>query len=87
MFEESASLINKAYEEYSNVELLCSYKIIRNILVVNGKKEFVKAYTKNGFIYPLTNQEAKRIEFKYNIPNILEAPIKKEEYIWQLLVL
>lgn len=84
MFEESELLLNKAYLEYSNVELLPSYKILRNVLVENGKKEFVKVFTKKGFCYPLTNQEAKQIEYRYNIPNILQAPIKKEEYIGDL---
>lgn len=84
MFEESADIFEKAYQEYSYVELLPEYKIIRSLQVESGKKEYVKVYTKRGFKYPLTLDEAKRMEYRYNLPNSLKAPIKQEECVGDL---
>ncbi len=84
MFEESADLFERAYQEYSYVELLPEYKIIRRLQVENGKTNNVKVYTKKSFKYPLTLDEAKRVEFRYNLPNSLKAPIKQDECVGNL---
>lgn len=84
MFEESEELLEKAYDNYSNVTILPSYKLLRSIRVVDGKQDNVKVFTRREFKYPLTIDEAKRLEFRYNIPNVLNAPIKKDEVIGEL---
>ena len=81
MFEESFEYINKAYSEYKKVTLLPNYKLARKISVNQGKKQYVKTFSKRGFIYPLTEEELSRIIIKYNLPNSLDAPIKKEEVV------
>lgn len=81
MFEESFEYINKAYSEYKKVTLLPNYKLARKISVNQGKKQYVKTFSKHGFIYPLTEEELSRIIIKYNLPNSLDAPIKKEEVV------
>lgn len=81
MFEESESYLNMAYKEYEKVTLLPSYKIIRQISVEQGKKDFVKTFSKKAFTYPLTNDELSRIIIKYNLPNSLNAPVLKDEII------
>ena len=81
MFEESESYLNMAYKEYEKVTLLPSYKIIRQISVEQGKKDFVKTFSKKAFIYPLTKDELSRIIIKYNLPNSLNAPVLKDEII------
>ena len=84
MFEESAELLNQVYLDYSNVEILPNYKIIRRVAVENGKVNNVKVFTKRGFTYPLTDEEAKLLQFKYNIPNVLAAPVNKDEVVGEL---
>lgn len=84
MFEESLNLLNNVYNEYSYVELLPSYKINRSILVNDGKKNSVKTFTKMGFKYPLKKDEINQLEYKYNLPNNLDAPIKKDVVIGNL---
>lgn len=81
MFEESESYLNMVYKEYEKVTLLPSYKIIRQISVEQGKKDFVKTFSKKAFIYPLTKDELSRIIIKYNLPNSLNAPVLKDEII------
>ncbi len=81
MFEESESYLNMVYKEYEKVTLLPSYKIIRQISVEQGKKDFVKTFSKKAFTYPLTKDELSRIIIKYNLPNSLNAPVLKDEII------
>ncbi|MCI7002991.1 MAG: D-alanyl-D-alanine carboxypeptidase [Clostridia bacterium] len=81
MFEESESYLNMAYKEYEKVTLLPSYKIIRQISVEQGKKDFVKTFSKKGFTYPLTKDELSRIIIKYDLPNSLNAPVLKDKII------
>lgn len=84
MFEESFDFINKAYEKYSIVNLLSSYKIVRKISVEQGKKDYVKTFSKKGFNYPLTKEETSRIIIKYNLPNSVIAPVEKDTVIGDL---
>lgn len=81
MFEDSAEYLNRAYNEYQNVTLLPNYKIIRKVQVNNGKKPFVKTFTKHSFVYPLTKDELDRIIIKYDMPNSIDAPVIKESVI------
>lgn len=84
MFEESASALNFANENYLNVELLPEYKIVKPVTVNDGKVEYVKVYSKRSFYYPLTASEASRIEYRYNLPNSIDAPVKKDEVVGQI---
>ena len=84
MFEESERLINYVYNTFNYIELLGDYKLLRSVMVNNGKSEYVKVFTKRGFSYPLQKQEENNIEFKYVIPNSIDAPIKKDEIVGDL---
>lgn len=84
MFEESEKYLNMAYKEYNKVTLLPSYKIIRRISVQNGKKNYVKTFSKKSFEYPLTEKELSRIVYKYNLPNCIQAPVLKDDVVGNL---
>ena len=84
MFEESEKLFNYVYGNYSYTELLGEYKIIRNVDVNDGKSESVKVFTKRGFSYPLLPDEEKMLEYRYLLPNSIDAPVKKDEIVGDL---
>ena len=81
MFEESADLLNLAFEKYKNVELLKSYNYICNIPVIDGEKNKVRVYNPKGFSYPLTMEEQSKVSIDYDLPNQLKAPIKAESKV------
>ena len=81
MFEVSQNLLAKAFENYNYVELLPAYNCYRKIQVSDGKKNEVKLYTKQGFSYPLTQEEINFVAYEYNIPETLQAPIQKEQVV------
>ena len=86
MFEECNTLINKAFDEYKINCLLEPYKYQKKIPVKNGKQEDVKVFTRNGFSYPLKLSELSKVEIIYEVPNYVEAPIKKEAEIGELKI-
>ena len=81
MFEESANLLNRAFEVYHNAELLPSYNFICNIPVVNGEKNKVRVYNPVGFSYPMTAEEQARVSVDYDLPNQISAPIVAEQKV------
>lgn len=84
MFEESSSLIEQAYDNYKYTELFPGYKVIRSLPVIGGKEEAVKVFSRKGFYYPLTKDEAQKIEYKYVLPNGLKAPVNKDEVVGEV---
>ena len=84
MFEDSYRLLEKCYINYTMVNLLSEYKIIREISVEDGKIPFVKTFTKKGFSYPLTKEEIEYLEYNYELPNTVKAPINKDQIIGKI---
>ncbi len=81
MFEESANLLNRAFEVYHNAELLPSYNFICNIPTINGEKNKVRVYNPVGFSYPMTAEEQARVSVDYDLPNQISAPIVAEQKV------
>ncbi|MEG1499965.1 MAG: D-alanyl-D-alanine carboxypeptidase family protein, partial [Clostridia bacterium] len=87
MFEESTMLINKAFKDYKIYELLSPYHIVKKIIVENGEVDNVKVFSVNGFCYPLTMEEYLMLNYDYDLPEKLNAPIKKEEIVGDVKIL
>lgn len=86
MFEESQALINKAFKEYSLVELLPDYTHIADVSVVGGEKSNVKVYNKTGLKKVLTDDEKKQVCVSYDYPETLKAPLKKDQKVGQVKI-
>lgn len=84
MFEESAKLLNACFEKYKMREILEPYAQGENIKVSNGESDFVQTVTKHGFSYPLTDEEFNNIKIVRNQPEILDAPVVKEQKIGEI---
>lgn len=84
MFEESAKLLNTCFEKYKMREILEPYAQGENIKVSNGESDFVQTVTKHGFSYPLTDEEFNNIKIVRNQPEILDAPVVKEQKIGEI---
>lgn len=86
MFEESARLINNAYEEFNFETILPPYNYISNIKVNNGRQENVKVYSMKGFKYPLKENEKTQINIETELENELDAPIEKEKIVGKIKI-
>ena len=86
MFEESASHFENCFSKYKMVELLPDYFCYNLLPVKDGKKEFVKLYSKKGFCYPLTSEEEKNVNIENNVIEYLIAPVKKEQVVGEVKI-
>ena len=84
MFEESAELLNSAFEKYKMREILPAYAKGDKILVESGEKVEIQTATKRGFSYPLSDEEVLEINIVRNQPEKLEAPVEKETEIGEI---
>ena len=86
MFEECASFLNKALNNYKLVELIPSYNFIKNIDVIDGREETIKVYSRKSFAYPLSDEEQNMIVYEYNLPENLVAPIEKDGIVGEFKI-
>lgn len=86
MFEECNALMTKAFEEYKMVSLLEPYKYHKKIQVQDGKLNDVKVFTRGGFKYPLKTEEMSKLTFSFDLPNVLVAPVEKEQEVGELKI-
>lgn len=81
MFEESAALLNLANNEYEYRDVLCDYNYVTSVPVENGVLNEAKIYSKNSFSIVVKKDKANSIRVEYDYPNILKAPIVKEQVV------
>lgn len=86
MFEESEKLINDVYAKYKMITLLESYNYITSIPVSDGNMENVKVYSMKGFKFPLLEDEITKITIEKELPNVLLAPIQKEQIVGKISI-
>lgn len=86
MFEECKNFMEKAFKEYKNYELLPEYNIVDTVAVEKGKQDEVKIYSQKKFVFPLTTEEFLKINYEYEKPDVLNAPIKKEECVGKVKI-
>ncbi len=86
MFEESASLINKAFKEYRRLDILPSYKFAVDIPVENGVSASVRLYNKNGFSVIDREENADRYTIEYDYADKAVAPIEKGQALGSVKV-
>ena len=86
MFEESANLLNMANKNYELKTILPDYNFVDTIPVEKGIENNIKIYSKKGFQYVLDKNEANAIRVEYDYPNILKAPILKDQVVGKVKI-
>ncbi|MBQ3047778.1 MAG: D-alanyl-D-alanine carboxypeptidase [Clostridia bacterium] len=86
MFEESAELLNLAFNEYQKFEILPSYKFVNDVVIENGKRESTRLYNKQGFSVVEKEENLKSYSVVYNYPDKITAPIEKDAVVGKVEV-
>lgn len=86
MFEESANLVSEAFKEFDMVSILKPKSYITSLPVKDGAKNYARIYSLEGFAYPLNEIEKKSLNIKYDMPNILNAPVEEEKNIGKVQI-
>ena len=84
MFEESATLIDKAFKEYHLVDLTSGFAFKTKLKVESGQQDYVKIGTYGSYYYPLRTDELKKVKYKYTIDESVEAPVESGRAIGQV---
>ena len=77
MFEECSSLMQQAFLQYKLYDLTSFYKLPEFISVANGRTDKVGLTTMGHCYYPLRDDEMTSVEIRYQLQDILEAPVEK----------
>jgi D-alanyl-D-alanine carboxypeptidase (penicillin-binding protein 5/6) len=86
MFEDSIRAFNAAYDTYKKTVLLKPYQFIDSLPVSDGREGLIKLYTEKGFSYPLKYGEKANVIIEKELPEVLSAPLKKEEPVGKLKI-
>ena len=84
MFEECRQILDESFKKYKLINLLEPYLQHREIEVKNGKKAYVGTFSREGYSYPLTEDEFDKIYYNYQLPTSIDAPIEKESNIGKI---
>lgn len=84
MFEESATLIDKAFKEYHLVDITSGYAFKTKLKVESGQQDYVKIGTYGSYYYPLRTDELKKVKYKYTIDESVEAPVESGRAIGEV---
>ena len=71
-------------EKFRLYDLTEFYHFKDHLPVVEGKTNSVKIGTSEKFLYPLTEDEVKKLKFEYTLPDSLTAPMKKGQQVGQV---
>ena len=86
MFDESTTLLNSCASIYSLVDVTSLYDYERKVKVLDGRKKESLIGTRESFVYPLSEYEKNNLKFEYNLPEALQAPLKKGEEVGEIKV-
>ena len=86
MFEESALLLNQAFDEYKMFDLTKGYSYEKYLKVIEGKNQNVVIGTKEHFFYPLKEEELKDVAYVYDILKEIEAPVTKDMEVGEIQI-
>lgn len=86
MFEESADLLNLAYNEYELKEILPAYKFAGDVTVTNGEKTSTRVYNKEGFSCVMKKGDAERYTVEYDLEKTIDAPVEKGQKLGEVRI-
>lgn len=86
MFEESQKCLEKCFEDYKLTPILEPYKYVGKTMVANSTKEEIELYIKNGFSYPLKENEIEDVKTEIIYDEVVEAPKPKEYEVGEVRI-
>lgn len=86
MFHESQKCLEQCYKDYHMEKVLDAYQYVGNVLVNDGVKERVDLYTKQGFAYPIKENEKELIKVDTKIVDIVDTPFEKDTQVGQVTI-
>lgn len=86
MFEECSRHMQNAFDNYKLYDLTEMYDFNKYINVLNGIKEKVEICTYGHYYYPLKESEFDNVKIKYQIDEILDAPVEWNQQVGEVKI-
>ena len=86
MFEECDRLTNLALENYIMKEFVKPYNFVSNIELESSDKTEIGVITIEAFSKPILKSEENNYEIKYDIPELIQAPIELNQKVGKVIV-
>ncbi len=86
MWEDSQKLLNYGFENYKIRTIIDEYNVCGVVAVNDGKQPEVELYTMKKFVYPMTEEEYMKVKVYYDYPNVLNAPVGKEQIVGKVSI-
>lgn len=79
--QSSKVILDYAFGNYKSYEYLKKGQQVYKIKLNKGLEDNIKVYSDRDISFPLRQDEVNRIEIVYNIPKVIEAPIKSDSKV------
>ncbi len=79
--QSSKTLLDYAFENYRNCEYMKKGQQVQEITVHKGIKKKIALYSDSDITIPLKPEEVDKIQTVYNLPDIVEAPLKSDSRV------
>lgn len=86
MFEESRSLIEKAFEKYKLYDLTKEIDLPCSVNVSEGRDNTVDIILDKSYIYPLTEKEKNNVKYEIFVQESIEAPVDKGSEVGEVKI-
>lgn len=80
-FNDCYVLMDYGFENFNTYVIFDKGQYFNKVYVDKGVKDYVPIVTENSFLYPLRQEELKKIKLHVNLPDTIKAPIIKNEQI------
>ena len=85
-FEDCYALMDYGFEKYKSYVILDKGQYFGKIPVLGGNKSYIHVVAENSFFYPLMEEELEKIKIHIEVPEFIEAPIKKGNIVGKINV-
>ncbi len=85
-FEDCYRLMDYGFDNFNTYVIFDKGQYFNKILINNGIKDYIPVVTKESFSYPLKEEELEKVKLYINLPDVVEAPIKKGDFIGTVTV-
>ena len=76
-FEDCYRLMDYGFDNFNTYVIFDKGQYFNKILINNGIKDYIPVVTKESFSYPLKEEELEKVKLYINLPDVVEAPIKR----------
>lgn len=85
-FDDCYRLMDYGFDNFATYIIFDKGQYFNKISINNGVKDHISIVTKESFSYPLKEEELGKVKLHIDLPDIIEAPIKKGDFIGNVAV-